>query len=77
MNYKVWSSVMKKTSGEGTKRALLTMYPMILFVCAEIMLLNNAVFQNHTVEIIFLAAMVYGYYTSKLIISTMTKVRKQ
>jgi len=73
MNLKIFIGVMNSLSGEKKTKALTTMLPMFLFVIAEFLLLKTRIFENHTVEVIFIAAMIYGYYTSKLIISTMTK----
>ena len=74
LNLKILNSVMKNTEGEKRSHAIRTMIPMIIFILAEILLSNSEIFKKHTVEIIFMSAMVYGFYTSKLIIATMTKV---
>ena len=74
MNYKIFCTVMKKLSGEKKTKAIRSMVSMFLFVIAEILLIDTKIFNEHTVEVIFLAAMVYGYYTSKIIVATMTKV---
>ena len=65
---------MKKIDNSERKSALMNIISIVMFISSEMLLLNSEIFKNHTIEVIFISAMVFGFYSSKMIISTMTKV---
>ena len=65
---------MKKIDNSERKSDLMNIISIVMFISSEMLLLNSEIFKNHTIEVIFIYAMVFGFYSSKMIISTMTKV---
>lgn len=52
---------------------LMLISPMILFI-SEYLLVDLSIYKEYTNYIIILNGMLFGYQTSKMILSTMTKV---
>lgn len=75
MIYRIFKNCVLSLEGEKQKRAvLMAICPSLIFI-SELFFYQSQIFAYHTVEVCVLGGIVFGFYMSKMIVCTMSKVR--
>jgi len=77
MIFRIFKNTILSLSGEKQRKGIELVISPACILIAELMFYNSNFFHHHTIETCVLGGVVFGFYMSKLIVCTMSKVEME